>query len=342
MKDRHCTTIKDAVKTFVDKSESVNQSLVRSVLERIFLTKIDGSKTIEELYKDKTCLENAIVNTMNSYNHEKIIAYYILREFCGFLNKSYAFNLNVTKLLKKPEIDKRERQIAILKKLHGRSISKSKIAKQYYITPRTLYSDLEELAKGINFLGQEIKVNIEGHESGRKITYKSTVHPVFLPLNMMEAYALTVGLKKACKGTPYQNILSGISDWVYSQLSDYAKDIISDSLKVQNGARVDTIRFENYYPSYRQESTMFERSMGNRYVYHEKRQGRYESGIDITYDKDGEVQVKKGVYIRDAHSGGIMIIDKNGRQKDCIEYDQIISITSSESEHGENTNYHRD
>ena len=88
---------------------------------------------------------------------------------------------------------------------------------------------MNNLSKGIKFLNQEIKIKCE--EENKKLFYSSTVHPVFLPLNMTEVYALTVGLKKAFqkKEKPlWDTIFNNIAEWIYSQLTDYGKEIISE------------------------------------------------------------------------------------------------------------------
>ena len=47
--------------------------------------------------------------------------------------------------------------------------------------------------------------------------YQSTVHPVFLPLNLTEVYALTTHLLDIC-GDQQKDIYRGIAEMIYSQL----------------------------------------------------------------------------------------------------------------------------
>ena len=113
-----------------------------------------------------------------------------------------------------------ERQLEIAKFLHERRTA-SEIEEQFDIDPRTRRSDLQALEDGIEVLGSTISISKE--REGRKYYYKSTLHPVFLPLNLTEVYALTVYLERmAVKAGPNNEILRNLADRVKCQLSDYA------------------------------------------------------------------------------------------------------------------------
>lgn len=59
---------------------------------------------------------------------------------------------------------------------------------------------------------------------------RSSVHPVILPLNLVEVHYLTSGiLNKLGANHPDYEIYKGIANKIYSQLSDYGKEIISRS-----------------------------------------------------------------------------------------------------------------
>mgnify|MGYP007069931919 CR=1 FL=1 len=58
--------------------------------------------------------------------------------------------------------------------------------------------------------------------------YKSTVHPVFLPLNMTEVYALTTHLMKI-SSVEDKEMYREIAEKIYSQLSDYAIDRLGNN-----------------------------------------------------------------------------------------------------------------
>lgn len=115
-----------------------------------------------------------------------------------------------------------ERQLEIAKYLHTPK-TPADIRDEFHIDERTVRADLQQLEDGIEVLGSTIR--IEREKNGRKIYYKTTVHPVFLPLNLTEAYAMTVYLDKIIgKEDPNAQIIRDISNRIKLQLSDYAYD----------------------------------------------------------------------------------------------------------------------
>ena len=80
---------------------------------------------------------------------------------------------------------------------------------------------MRALEDGIEVLGATIRIK-EVRNKG-KVLYKSTMHPVFLPLNLTEIYALTTYLDKVLDSTDQNTqIIRDISERIKSQLSDYA------------------------------------------------------------------------------------------------------------------------
>ncbi len=115
-----------------------------------------------------------------------------------------------------------ERQLEIAKFLHEPK-TPAEISEHFNIDSRTVRADIKQLEDGIEVLGSTIR--IEKEKSGRKISYKTTVHPVFLPLNLTEVYAMTVYLDKVIKDQdPNSQIIHNIANRIKAQLSDYAWD----------------------------------------------------------------------------------------------------------------------
>ena len=103
-----------------------------------------------------------------------------------------------------------ERQLEILKYLHEPR-TKADIIERFDIDRRTVDADLQQLEEGIEVLGSTIQVAKE--KQGRMIYYKTTVHPVFLPLTLTETYALTVYLDRVIKpGDPNAEMIHMISN----------------------------------------------------------------------------------------------------------------------------------
>lgn len=126
-----------------------------------------------------------------------------------------------------------ERQLEIAKYLHTPK-TLAEIREHFYIDERTVRSDLQQLEEGIEVLGSTIK--IEKEKKGRLISYKTTVHPVFLPLNLTEVYAMTVYLDKVIdKRDPNAKIIRNISQRIKMQLSDYAWNALFPEIKRFSG-----------------------------------------------------------------------------------------------------------
>lgn len=117
-----------------------------------------------------------------------------------------------------------ERQLEIAKFLHEEK-TPADIQRHFDIDERTMRKDLQELEEGIQVLGSTIQIQKEKH--GRSYYYRTTLHPVFLPLNLTEVYALTVYLNRVIADhDPNAQIIRNISARVRSQLSDYAMNRI--------------------------------------------------------------------------------------------------------------------
>lgn len=147
----------------------------------------------------------------------------IIEEFYNFLERkgyktNIQSNLRGIRLCDNPF----ERQLLILKYLHEPR-TMEEIEKYLHIKGRTIRSDLQQLEEGIKIFGSTIRVKKE--KKGRRVYYKTTVHPIFLPLTLTETYALTVYLDRIVEhGDPNADMIHFITNRVKSQLSDYAYD----------------------------------------------------------------------------------------------------------------------
>lgn len=135
-----------------------------------------------------------------------------------------------------------ERQIEIAKYLHEPHTNEEIISK-FSINERTLRQDLEALRNGIEVLGTTIQ--IEESKKGRRKSYKCTMHPVFLPLNLTEVYALTTYMPRVLSSSKKDSkVIDSIVRRIEDQLSDYAIDIIKGSEYRENHER-EPIRYVN-------------------------------------------------------------------------------------------------
>ena len=113
-----------------------------------------------------------------------------------------------------------ERQLEIAKFLHEPH-TLNEIEERFDISEETRKKDIRALEEGIEVLGATIRIKKE--RKNRKDYYKSTMHPVFLPLNLTEVYALTTYLDKVLDSEDQNTqIIRDITERIKSQLSEYA------------------------------------------------------------------------------------------------------------------------
>lgn len=113
-----------------------------------------------------------------------------------------------------------ERQLEIAKYLHEPH-TLNEIEERFDISEETRKKDIRALEEGIEVLGATIRIKKE--RNNRKDYYKSTMHPVFLPLNLTEVYALTTYLDKVLDSEDQNTqIIRDITERIKSQLSEYA------------------------------------------------------------------------------------------------------------------------
>ncbi len=148
-----------------------------------------------------------------------------LNGVCGaFFSDRFPKLCRVEKVFDSTELD-----ILLLKELQGGSDdalyekTQADRADAFDMSVNAIQARIHALEDGKEILGHVAKIQIDGR--GRA-AYDNTIHPVFLTLNLKEANFLTVVLKQAFAGTPSENTANDISNDIYSQLSDYAKEII--------------------------------------------------------------------------------------------------------------------
>ena len=113
-----------------------------------------------------------------------------------------------------------ERRLALAKYLHEPH-TLEEIEEHFNISGETRKKDMRALAEGIEFLGATISI-VQTRKNGKDY-YRTTLHPIFLPLNLTQVYAMTTYLEhKLDPADPNTRIIRGISERIKSQLSNYA------------------------------------------------------------------------------------------------------------------------
>jgi len=122
------------------------------------------------------------------------------------------------------------RRLSILKLLQDKPMRTKEIAELCDVDERTIRSDVDALRVGLNFLGVKVKIDSK-HKGSQEHYYISNVHPIFLALNSTVVLALLRLLEEASKGQFSGSVYEHIFNMVYSQLTEYAKELIQDKLE---------------------------------------------------------------------------------------------------------------
>lgn len=151
------------------------------------------------------------------------------------------------------DLNKFVNQMNIIKYLHEGHTRSDVIAK-YEISDRTFRNYFNgqssvrlgnvEFPTVLNHVDGTHDVTIDARLNPIDEIYKTSVHPVFLPLNMTEVYMLTNGiLDMLGRNHPYYEAYRHIATKIYSQLSHYAKSCLRDNR--HQLSNLDTIAYES-------------------------------------------------------------------------------------------------
>jgi hypothetical protein len=177
--------------------------------------------------------------------------------FYRYLNRRYGHAFD-SELMSVHLVDNpAERQIEMVKYLH-QPRSRAEMARHFGLEPRTIRKDLQQLAQGTSFLG----VTLQAEFSGRDLRYRSSQHPVFLVMDLSQAYAGTVGLLKLLdRDSETYAFYARLAASIYAQLSDYAKD------KLREQAPEEAALLEDLGPDMAPEWQAHRASAANRLLY---------------------------------------------------------------------------
>lgn len=199
-----------------------------------------------------------------------------------------------------------ERRIEIVKLLHGKEVRTGELAEHFGVDDRTIRTDIVCLREGMDILGTKIKIESK-HDGSQRHYYKSTVHPIFLSLNLSELFGILKALENKSKevgGEVYKNIFQKI----YSQMTDYAENKISPLLEDEYNKTqiINTLEEEVF-------------NKDNKLVYWGK-SGRY---IEVSYTNEENKQVKEEIKLVNMKGNELEIENKDGKKR-WIDYTDII------------------
>ncbi len=205
---------------------------LKNVKSRIEDEKIDvdlilnmNIETLKENERFRLMLADLLLELLSTTTNTKDATQKRLLHFSKYL-EARDIPLVLDTVFRREALNPYERLVDLLKVLQEGK-TREELREHYSISNNPLRKDMDALIYGTKILGQKVKIrNIQ--EENRKITYQSTVHPIFLPLNLTEVYQMTVGLKllERSQNTIMGETLSYIADNIFCQLSEYAREVI--------------------------------------------------------------------------------------------------------------------
>lgn len=119
--------------------------------------------------------------------------------------------------------------VAFLKEIHE-GVTKEELAEALHMSTQAVYDRANALKSGVRIAGASVQTDVQ---AGSRL--ESTVHPVVLPLNLSRVYLLLDLLVRESGGNrhsmnPREALSYELAEMVYSQLSDYAKEVLAPRL----------------------------------------------------------------------------------------------------------------
>lgn len=303
--------------TFVDPSEQTSsvESKLKNIVMVDFLEKINQYiRTAEE--------------KLRSYANNKEVYREILVCFFSFLKDVYPdINFDIGFLEEIRFFNKTERLNEILKYTHEGNKTRDEIAGHFVISKQTLVEDINSLKFGCSILGQKVK--IEDLERGTNLC-RSTIHPIYLPLDLLEVFVLTTELKRLsiCSGSPYSEIMGYLAEAVYDQLSDYGKRCVNERATVELGKYDEQdrdlvgFRKEKDFLGYLRHLYSYSTDLKNSLAYAFKSGELYE--VEYFSSDKGKTTIKAKLHYKIDDT--VSIIGEDGREIDIVPYDHILGL----------------
>jgi len=195
--------------------------------------------------------------------------------------------------------DAYKRRIEIVKYLQDKNLSTGQLAEYFDVDDRTIRSDVDALRMGYEFLGTILKIESK-HEGSQKHFYKSTVHPIFLGMNLSELYMLLTLLEGHANGPGgevYENILQNI----YNQLTDYAESRLAPRLKNKYEKEISA----NY-----NEKEAFHASIDYKLMFWAK-SGNF---IEVSFINENKRVIDKKLRLNGIEKSSLKVMDEDGNE----------------------------
>ncbi|HHU63109.1 MAG TPA: hypothetical protein GXZ32_02705, partial [Clostridiales bacterium] len=169
----------------------------------------------------------AIKQSVKSYSRDKNTAINVYKDFVCFIRGKYQIDIPIE--FPPTFSSEFDRQMYLVKELHEKGRSVAYLEDKLWISDRTIEEDLAKLRSndGISIMGQKLSVRGVERQKG-KIEFESTVHPIFLALNLTQVVVMLQGLRHMVKDRVYREYALKLSANIWNELSDYARRRIKD------------------------------------------------------------------------------------------------------------------
>ena len=182
------------------------------------------SFTSQVSYEDPESLPQNIEDSVRRYTRDKDYAIGVYKAFVEFLQQK---GVDVDVIFPPvPVSNSFERRMYIAKYLHDENHKVADLEDLLWVSSRTIEEDLTKLRgedkDPIQICGK--KFCIKGTERAKgRVKSASTVHPLFLTLNLTQVIVMLKGLQKMSEDPLYENYAMTAAQDIWEQLSDYAR-----------------------------------------------------------------------------------------------------------------------
>ena len=193
-------------------------------MNNLLLGDNDYSFVSQQAYEEPEYLEENIRNSVRRYPRNKDTAINIYKRFRAFLQKK-----GISTKVHFPPIpvsNTFERLMYIAKFFHDPEQKIDKLSEKLWVSSRTIEDDIKKLRgldeDPIQICGKKFEISETDRSKGR-IYSASTVHPLFLTLNLTQVIVMLKGLKAMSEKPLYANYAKTAAADIWEQLSDYAQ-----------------------------------------------------------------------------------------------------------------------
>jgi len=217
-----------------------------------------------------------------------------------------------------------DRQMYIVKELHEKGRNIAYLEDKLWVSDRTIKEDIASLRNGISIMGQKIKVKGMVRKRGN-IEFESTVHPIFLALNLTQVVVVLQGLRHMTGDKAYKEYALRLSANIWNELSDYARRRIKEvcemlSMDLSWYEELDSLNNEELF--FTESECSYEEGTGNVLDY--LKNGK-KCAIEIK-DRDGKSKILTNCIIKKYNPEREEIEVTSNGERFAINYASIVKI----------------